>query len=156
MTAHDILDALSSKQILGLTIWGEARSEPVEGQIAVGCVVRNRLMDYARFRATEATYKAVCLAPNQFSCWIASGGEVNHDAVMAKARKLADGIPWTDNTLKQALWLADGIITGVLLDNTKGATSYYAPKAMVPEGRIPSWAKNKTAFPIGDQLFLNV
>lgn len=154
MSDDDIVSLLGSLHTLALTIWGESRSEPVHGQIAVGCVVRNRLGDFAKYRAAEASYKAVCLAQNQFSCWMKAGGASNHDAVIAKARKMVEGIPWLDSQLTQALWIAEGIIGGKILDNTKGATMYYAPKAMIPPGRVPSWAKNKPVSLIGDQLFL--
>jgi hypothetical protein len=39
---------------------------------------------------------------------------------------------------------------------TGGATAYFAPKAMVPAGRVPTWAEGKTARAIGDQFFVTV
>ena len=37
-----VLDRLTDVQILALTLFGEARSEPIEGIVGVGCVIRNR------------------------------------------------------------------------------------------------------------------
>ena len=154
MSDTDVINLLSSKMVLALTLWAEARGEPIEGQIAVGCVIRNRLKNPEQFRASEATYPAICLAPKQFSCWIPNGGEANHDSLMRLARKLVNGASITDVHLKQCLWVAEGIVGNVILDNTGGSTHYYAPAAMIPAGRIPKWAMNKASTPIGSQRFL--
>lgn len=160
MTDAELQRALPTRAVIALTMWGEARGDwrqgnsSVEERIAVGCVIRNRLSEWKRFRAAEDSYKAVCLAPKQFSCWMPQGGLENYVSVMAFTRKIVEGIPWTNELLKECLFLADGIISGDILDRTNGATMYYAPDAMIPKGRVPSWAKNKPAFPIGDQLFL--
>ena len=57
-----ILDNLPQIELVGLTLYGEARGEPIEGIVAVGCVIRNRV----KF---EGSFYAVCLKPRQFSCW---------------------------------------------------------------------------------------
>lgn len=160
MTDREIQQSLATRSVVALTMWGEARGDwregnsSVEERIAVGCVIRNRLSAWKRFNAVEDTYKAICLAPKQFSCWIPEGGVENYTAVMAFARKIAEGLPWSNDVLKECLFLADGIVSGQLLDRTSGATMYYAPRAMVPKGRVPSWATNKATSQIGDQLFL--
>lgn len=160
MTDTEIQQSLSNQVILALTMWGEARGDwrqgnsSVEERIAVGCVVRNRLGYWQQFRAVEGTYKAICLAPKQFSCWFQQGGAENYASVMAFARKIAIGLPWANDLLTECIFLAGGIIEMKILDRTHGATSYYAPKAMIPEGRVPVWAKGKPVQQIGDQLFL--
>lgn len=58
ITAYDV-------DILARTIYGEARSEEMEGRIAVGLVVRRRW----RQRRHAGALAAVCQAPWQFSCW---------------------------------------------------------------------------------------
>lgn len=156
MTDPEIRSEFSSKTALALTIWGEARSEPIESQIAVGWVCRNRLSDPGKFEAHEQTYKAICLAPNQFSCWSAAGGAVNYASIMALAEKVVSGLAWKDPLLTQAMFLADGIIGGILLDNTKCATMYYAPASMTPLGTVPVWAQNRNALVIGGQHFFTV
>jgi spore germination cell wall hydrolase CwlJ-like protein len=54
------------RDVLIRTLYGEARSEPEEGQIAVIHVIRNRTKRPKRFRATPG---AVAKQPWQFSCW---------------------------------------------------------------------------------------
>lgn len=60
-----------------------------------------------------------------------------------------------DPLFAETLYLADGIMAGVILDCTQGATHYYAPKAMRPPGKVPTWAQGKPTRAIGDQLFIN-
>ena len=45
------------------TICYEAMSEPLEGQVAVARVIRNRAVN------RRLTFEEVCLQPYQFSCW---------------------------------------------------------------------------------------
>lgn len=125
---HDaeIKSGLTAQQVVALTIWAEARAEDVEGEIAVGCVIRNRLLHPKRFGETWA---AVCLAKWQFSCWIPQGGEANYRMVMATA----EAKRWP----RQQMWIADGLISGELEeDRVKGATHYYASWMATP----PTWA----------------
>lgn len=141
---------LSNRQIVALTIWGEARGEPVEGQLAVGCVIRNRVRN-------GAGWSAVCLAPMQFSCFNADSQErsamlsvcqtLSHESELA-----AQGVALSP-VLRQCLWLADGIIDGSALDVTHGATHYLtcAIYATFP----PKWAQNTPVLDtIGQHVFL--
>lgn len=122
----DIKAALTPVQTVAMTIWAEARAEPIEGQIAVGCVIRNRVLHPLRF---GADWKTVCLAKWQFSCWIPQGGEANYRMLMAKC----EAKQWP----RQQMWLAAGLISGELEeDRALGATHYYASWMPVP----PSWA----------------
>lgn len=142
--------SLTETQILLLTLWGEARSEPVEGRIAIGAVIRNRFM----WGKWGESYAKVCLAPWQFSCWREAGGKSNYQAVMAMAQALAQGREITDATLRECGWIAHGIIGAWLRDNVKGATHYYSPGAMVPVGRVPVWALNLSPIAkVGAHLF---
>jgi cell wall hydrolase len=55
----------ASQEIAAMTLWGEARGEPEDGQRAIAHVMVNR-------RATGRwgqTLLSVCLWPWQFSCW---------------------------------------------------------------------------------------
>jgi hypothetical protein len=57
---------LSDKQIMALTLYGEARGEPCEGKIAVGSVILERV----EHRDWDGkTIPEVCLKPWQFSCF---------------------------------------------------------------------------------------
>lgn len=167
MTDTEILAALDDRHVLALTGWAEARQvprsvpsdhSPVEEIIAVMVVVRNRRARWSRWRATDDSYKAICLAPKQFSCWNPGSGP-NHDALMALAADIvhpdfAFGTA-AHPLVKECLYLADGVIAGTLLDRTNGATSYWAPAAMTPPGRMPAWARLLLPIQIGDQWFVN-
>jgi hypothetical protein len=169
MDPLEVLFVLDQRSTLALTAWGEARRvpradpdshSPVEELIAVMWVVRNRRPRFTRWRATDASYKAICLAPAQFSCWNATSGGPgsNHDALMAQARILVEPSvaihpPVPDPELGECLGLADAVIAGVLLDHTGGADSYYAPAAMSPPGRVPVGAVGRPQIRIGDQYF---
>jgi hypothetical protein len=159
----DALAALDDTKVLALTAWAEARRvprnipsdhSPIEELIAVMVVVRNRRMRYGRWRATDPSYKSICLAPEQFSCWTPGSGS-NHDALMALVDQLAQfpAVPIVDPLVRECLYLASGVIAGVFVDRTNHADSYYAPAAMVPPGRIPAGAVGKSLTLIGDQYF---
>lgn len=156
MTDDQVKAALVDHTVVALTIWAEARGDGREGhssveeRIAVGCVIRNRVL------ARKQTYRDVCLSPAQFSCWTPAGGASNYAAVMAMANRLLADLPSNDPLLEETAYLATGIISGVLLDRTGTATSYFAPKAMQPPGRVPSWALNHPGIAIGDQVFVRV
>lgn len=149
MTEAAIRAALSGKQILGLTIWAEARGDHAEGassveeRIAVGCIIRNRAKPGAWW---GETIREVCLKPWQFSCWN-PGPDQNHAALVLVAEELAQaniGIrtrPGLDPLLEESLFLAEGIVDGLILDRTQGCDHYYAPRAMRPAGAVPKWAK---------------
>ena len=151
MTDLELRETLTEPQVLALTLYGEARGEPIEGRVAVGCVIRNRV-ESGRW---GGSYRHVCLQKWQFSCWIPEGGITNYETVMSAARMLLRGrvLP----VLSECLWIADGLISGALLDRVRGANHYYNPKAMKPVGRIPGWAKGKTAHvTVGEHLFFTL
>lgn len=152
MTDDQIREALTEPQVLALTLYGEARSEQLEGRVAVGCVIRNRV-ESGRW---GSSYREVCLKKWQFSCWIPEGGLANYEIVMSAARMLLRKdrvVP----VLGECLWIADGLMAGVLLDRVKGANHYYAPKAMKPAGRVPGWAKGKTPHvTVGEHRFFTL
>lgn len=147
----DIVAALSDPQILTLTLYGEARGEPIEGQIAVACVIRNRVQT-GRW---GASYAKVCLAPWQFSCWRREGGAANHETVMAAAEMLARSTSLPDDApLRQCAWVAQGVIGHWVIDTVKDATHYYSPEGMVPRGSVPRWAVGVTPVAqVGRHLF---
>ncbi len=77
------MNSLSTFAVVALTIWGEARGEPMEGKTAVASVIWNRA------RGDEDLLKAVCLAPKQFSCWNGRAGK-------ALAGSMPMGPEWED------------------------------------------------------------
>lgn len=58
---------LDDKQLMALTIYGEARGESEEGKIAVGSVILERV-DHREWDGD--TIQEVCLMPYQFSCFL--------------------------------------------------------------------------------------
>jgi N-acetylmuramoyl-L-alanine amidase len=131
-------EQLTPVQTVALTILGESQPGSLDAMRDVGSVIRNRL---ATGRWGES-YKDVCLAPWQFSVWRIAGGPSNHERLMRYARILLDPTRPPPAPVLEALWVAEGILGGMLADSVNGATHYYAPALM--KGRTPSWAKHQT------------
>jgi hypothetical protein len=145
---QQILAALSQTDVLALTIWGEARNQAVEGRIAVGCVIRNRLIA-GRW---GHDYKAVCLAPWQFSCWTPKGGPANYETVLAAARALLHPEGHRGPDLRECLWIAEGLTSGALRDRVAGCAHYVTRELW--HSQPPSWARGMDpAIRIGDHVF---
>ncbi len=162
MTLTAIKVALTEQQALGLTAAAEARGDrrqgnsSIEERIAVMLVCRNRVAKYKRFNLIEPSYKAVCLARKQFSCWNDDPKDANHQWLLDQARKEIAG-NLVDPLVEETLWLAGGVIAGTVLDTLKGADHYYAPQGMIPPGRIPDWAIGKTpTAEVGKQIFFTL
>jgi hypothetical protein len=64
---NETFGSLDDKQLLALTIYGEARGEVYKGLIAVGSVILERV---AHRGWDGDTIKEVCLMPWQFSCFL--------------------------------------------------------------------------------------
>jgi hypothetical protein len=127
-------------KITGLTVFGEARGEPREGQYAVAQVVRNRAL-------ANNTYPAVeCLRPFQFSCW--NKNDPNYSLLQPVLKGIRD-IP------SIYYKIADDVLNGrVLLDNIDGAR-YYMTRRLYYSDRCPSWAnKMRVVAEIGNHVFL--
>lgn len=143
---------------LALTALGEARGDDADGssveeRIAVMCVVRNRV------KRGSLGWGGVIFKAEQFSCW--NPGEANRAWLLSLWRRLIAGEEMLIAPAVLAIWretnaLAVLVTNGTILDHTGGATSYYAPAAMKPIGRVPSWAIGKPYRLIGTQRFLNV
>lgn len=112
------------EQIALRTLWGEARGEPREGQLAVAHVFLNRVKD-GRWGKSLAT---VCLASMQFSCWNASDP---NRALMAALQD--DGAE-----LEKLKSVLDEARKGS--DPTQGATHYFSTSMIQP----PKWSIGAT------------
>jgi N-acetylmuramoyl-L-alanine amidase len=132
MTEDEIRTNLTGVNTLALTIFGEARGEPIEGKIAVANVIRNRAHP-----VDEPHVKAVCLAPLQFSCWN-PGVDPNHQRVLAQAEKVLTNAP-LDAIYRECLFIAQGTVGGAFQDNTGGATNYLTTE-LLKSDRAPRWA----------------
>lgn len=142
MTDEEVKARLTDLPALAITLDGEGRGEPVEGRIAIGSVIRNRVAHPRRY---GRTYRAVCLARGQFSCWFKFGGAANYARTIQLARAFVEGgrpalSSAEQERFEESLFVAEGLIGGQLCDRVRGATHYYAPSAMVPRGRVPDWA----------------
>lgn len=150
MANEEVFRSLSAVEILAVLIYGEARGEAIEGQIAVGNVVRNRV----RSSHDIKTYQDVALQPYQFSTFHPRGGGQNYTETLGAAQQMVSARgsskqPPNAPLLNQCVWIATGIIVGSLLDNTNGATHYFADS--IPK---PAWAKAMThVCTVGNHLF---
>jgi N-acetylmuramoyl-L-alanine amidase len=133
---------LSDVQIVACTLYGEARSEPTEGILAVACVIRNRVTtDYGNDEKPDwwgEGYRGVCLKKWQFSCWLPEGGEANHARLAKLVAALKAGTV-TDERYKECAWIATGVVNNWVRDVTHGADHYHAV-SMQPR---PTWALNR-------------
>ena len=98
---------LSPAQLMGLTLWAEARGESLAGKIAVATVIINRV----NHRAWDgSTIHEVCLWPMQFSCFNPDDRQRPRMAAFAADM---DAAIEKDDRLKDCVILADGIIRGI-------------------------------------------
>ena len=142
MTDKEVLAELSDFHVLALTLWGEARGEELEGRVAVGCVIRNRVI-VPQF---PDTIKDVCLQPWQFSCWRPEGGGENYRLVISLAHRLTENdavkstIP-TDAIWLETLWLTEGLMNGIVRDRIGGANHYLTRTLW--ETAPPKWTQGQ-------------
>lgn len=122
---------------LARTIYGEARSEPLLGKIAVAWVARNRFA--ARRWFGVAGLAELCQRPSQFPCWDVECGQ--------RARLLK--VTLDDPLFQDSMYAALAVIRGHEPDPTGGATHYHAAT-----GEPPDWAEGLTpTATIGDRAF---
>lgn len=147
MTDAELKTALSALDAVALTLWGEARSEPVEGIIAVAHVIRNRQ------RQSGRAWKTVVHQRLQFSCWWPQGGAANYERVIALGRKLVTGQAVTTAAWQECLWVAEGVMAGRVRDTVKGARHYLTTALLTTDP--PTWAKDgRVTAVIGRHAFL--
>jgi N-acetylmuramoyl-L-alanine amidase len=125
---------------LARTIYGEARGEPPEGQVAVAWVIVNRALaaqagqrrdrpgHHGQFG--DGTVKGACLARAQFSCW-------NDDGTDESQRAKLLALHATDPVLQKCRHIADGVLDGQYDDPTNGCLFYFNPDVV-----DPPWAKD--------------
>lgn len=142
------LSQLSDLEILTLTLIGEARGEPIEGQVAVASVIMNRA------RTSKLTVGEICLAPKQFSCW--NENDPNRFLLDELAGRFLIGNKLEVPSYRQCLCVARGVLKDEILDNTHGSMHYLTNQLFNSDVR-PQWASNPK-FPLikGSQTFFNI
>lgn len=108
------------------TLWGEARGEPLVGQLAVAWVIRNRA-EWHPGQWWGHTPKQVCLLPSQFSVWFPT------DPNCAKMHNL----PRTDPEYIHLREVVRSVFAGEIDDPTARCTHYEVL------GTGAAWAKNR-------------
>lgn len=108
------------------TIWGEARNQSWDGQVAVGWVIRNRSEDTAK--RYGKTVSEVCQKPYQFSCWLKGDPNLVQLVTVTPA----------DMSYRTALAVAAYVLSGVGVDPSHGSRFYKVV------GTPASWAEGKT------------
>jgi spore germination cell wall hydrolase CwlJ-like protein len=134
LTDQQVLDTLTEEMALALTMLGEARGEEIEGRAAVGCTVRQRVLD----ERWPDDYKGVCLQRSQFTCW-----NLN-DPNRALLLNIARGVEISP-LLDEATWIAQGIISGVIRDRAGfGRANHYVTRVQLDK-HPPDWARGQSA-----------
>ncbi len=133
------------------TLVGEARGECIEGQIAVANVIRNRVL------AAGKSYKEICLAPKQFSCW--NEGDPNFVLIRNMLAKLETGEDISEPVVRQCLAIARDVVAGDFIDNVNGAQNYVTLSryqlAKARSAGLDAWMlRLKISVTVGNHCFL--
>lgn len=134
---NKIFTSLPPEKLLALAAWGEAANEGVDGMMAVINVIINRTRKPSTYAdaaisSISSIWHGVVLKAKQFSCFNST------DPQRVKLEQMAsafDSYTASDSRLMQAYNLAQMAVTGLLADNTGGATHYFNPSIV-----FPSWA----------------
>ena len=147
---------LSDVDILigSLTIHGEARGCTQEGRTAVAHTIINRCKAkswWGRGVKDHVSHSvaAVCLKPNQFSCWNAN--DPNSQLLESLQEQYRTAIE--DKTCRASLKALIDAADGYIPDMTGGATHYLTIR-LHQSVRAPAWAKgNNNYIQIGAHRF---
>ncbi len=153
MRREDIRAALDDRTALICTLLGECASEPIDGQVAVASVIRNRATHPRWWGRGVAE---VCLREHQFSCWWERNA--NTDRVYALAEALLRGTAATGSRslVGQLQWIAVGVIDDILPDASNGA-DHYLTGALLRSPQCPAWATGKPlTAEIGGHVFMRL
>ena len=137
-TLAPTLAQLDGYGLVYVTLWGEARGEPVEGQIAVAHVIRNRLHSGKWFGGVN--YHDVLERWAQFSCLWPQLGGLNYQGVLDQAGvyQREETLPGAQGRLQAQLqWVVGGVLDSLIMDNTSGSTHYYSKYIEAPAWTRP-------------------
>jgi N-acetylmuramoyl-L-alanine amidase len=142
----DIFGNLNDKQLIALAIYGEARGESMQGKIAVGSVILERV-DKKGWMGK--TIQEVCLKPYQFSCFLPN--DPNFPALKLIAEN------WNEKyknslSLQQCYNVSRGLIDG-LIQRTPEIVQHHITQYKTVNCKA-SWAdKMKLIMTIGNHQF---
>ena len=128
------MDLISGDALAVATIRAEADNQPVEGKIAIGAVIRNR-MRHRYF--SDGTIHGTVLAPAQFSCF----------NTFAKARHIYLRLQVEDKLTMEAVKAWE---TSAMVDPVDGAVLYFNPALASPQW---DFTKLEEVRAIGDHTF---
>jgi N-acetylmuramoyl-L-alanine amidase len=127
--------------VLARTLWGEARGEGMDGMVATGWTIRNRVNDGKDRSWWGEGYAGVCQKPYQFSCW--NSNDPNYPYLSG-----AKQIPAPE--FAKCRLAAQQVIEGAKPDPTGGATHYYSTSMPKP----PKWVEGaKRTLRLGHHIF---
>lgn len=109
--------------VMAQTVYGEARGEPVMGQIAVGFVIKHRASIGGWW---GHTIEEVCMAPLQFSAW--NKDDPNRRRMLSATLE--------EHEYAIATWVALGVLLDEVPDHGRDATHYHSVDVN------PKWALN--------------
>lgn len=110
---------LEDVELLACCLYGEARNQGLDGMLAVGSVVMNRVRAGGWY---GTGIKAVVLKPKQFSCF--NDGDPNRATLEHIAGDFRESLRRLE-VLKHCHWIARGILEGQLTGNVGSATHYH-------------------------------
>jgi len=122
MRKQDIpyFEKLTDAELMALCIEREAGGEPIEGQIAVGTVILERV-DHRDWDGK--TIHEVILKPWQFSWTMPEAGAEYYDQAVELARNFQVHVQ-ENESLQECMKIADGMITGALLRTPELAAAH--------------------------------
>lgn len=148
--------------LMALTIIGEARTQPIEGQMCLAWTIRNRML------SSGWTAEEVVFQKNQYSLWepgvVAKGYRLRRQWLTCFASGHFPDNPWCMEPLltigDEAYWwkvfnTAAGVYFGQAPPpGCEGVTNYDNPDFWLHNGGQPPWAKDmEFAVCYGDHCF---
>lgn len=143
---HTVRISAKEHDLVVRTIYGEAGDEPLQGQIAVAHVIKNRTLYPPDIYGGSIT--GVVRKPYAFEPWL-------HE----HTRNYMYRLPKGGETYRKLASIVDRVFGGELKDPTNGATHFLSPigqaKLAKTDGRKlwPDWARGKPKAVIGGHNF---
>jgi hypothetical protein len=147
MTREQIRASISDQTALIATLLGECANEPIEGQAAVACAIRNRVRNP---RWWGKGWRGVCLKHvirngkpiGQFTCWWQENANTTRVYALAEALLHRRDATGPLSVVGQLHWIAAGVMDDMLIDNSGGA-DHYLTRRLFNSPKCPVWAKGQ-------------